>query len=267
MPLQNRFKHCFFKLVLVTGIAPCVLLAHLSQEGEQAFKIVKVALFLRNGRLNRRAPDPFLPFHRSGWLSTGCGRPLAAASQKAALRSSQLLIPRLRFFLLPRRLCGWIPVDPGGYRLDVDEFSALVEVCRTHRHRKAAHCSTCHARYHRAADLYRGDFLAGFLLPDSQAFDEWLVLKGEGLRRQFLEVFERMSDFHEARGEHENALRYVFRQLEIKPWREDAHRQAMTLFLSVSSAHQPSHSTRCAAVCCKKTWASSLSLRLWPSMS
>src|SRR5206468_12839890 len=87
----------------------------------------------------------------------------------------------------------------------------------------------CHTRSLRAAQLYRGDFLAGFLLEDSSAFDEWLVVKREALRRQALEVFERLASHHESRAEYRQALPYVYRQLEMEPWREEAHRQAMKL--------------------------------------
>ena len=122
-----------------------------------------------------------------------------------------------------------VQLDPDTYRLDVDEFTTLVEACRTHRHRKIEYCSTCHARFRRAAQLYRGDFLAGFILEDSQPFDEWLVLNREGLRRQALEVFVHLAAYHAARSERAQALRYVYRQLELEPWREEAHRLAMRL--------------------------------------
>ena len=121
-----------------------------------------------------------------------------------------------------------IQLDPGAsYTLDVVEFTDLVAACRTHRHRKPEHCASCHARLLKAAELYRGDFLEGFFLEDSQPFDEWLVLKREGLRRNVLEVFARLARHYEARSEHEQALHYAFRQLDLEPWREDVHRQVM----------------------------------------
>jgi len=122
-----------------------------------------------------------------------------------------------------------VQLDSDTYRLDVEEFSALVDACHSHRHRKIEYCSTCHARFRRAAPMYRGDFLAGFLLQDSQAFDEWLVLKRERLRRQALDVFQSMAMYHESRDEYDEARQYVYRQLEMEPWREEAHRLAMKL--------------------------------------
>ena len=95
--------------------------------------------------------------------------------------------------------------------------------------RSMARCSTCHTRLSQAADLYKGDFLEGFFLEDSQAFDEWLVLKREGLRRQAVEVFSRLATYYETRGEYAPALQHSYRLLELEPWREEAHRQTMRL--------------------------------------
>jgi DNA-binding SARP family transcriptional activator len=44
-----------------------------------------------------------------------------------------------------------------------------------------------------AVDLYRGDFLAGFYLPDSAAFEEWVLARREATRRQVLVALERLS--------------------------------------------------------------------------
>jgi predicted ATPase len=122
-----------------------------------------------------------------------------------------------------------VQLAPGSYYLDVDEFTALVAACQAHRHRKIAHCATCHARLRRAADLYRGDFLAGFLPEDAEPFDEWLILTRERLRRQALAVFAHLARYYEARPDPSLALPYAYRQIAIEPWREDAHRQVMRL--------------------------------------
>ncbi len=43
-----------------------------------------------------------------------------------------------------------------------------------------------------AIDLYRGDFLADFYLPDSAPFEEWVLARREALRRQVLDALERL---------------------------------------------------------------------------
>ena len=85
-------------------------------------------------------------------------------------------------------------------------------------------------RLQRAAELYKGNFLRGFHLADCQEFEEWLVLKREGLHREALDALVRLSAYHEARGEYEQALRYAHRQLELEPWREEAHSQVILFY-------------------------------------
>src|SRR5438094_761600 len=112
--------------------------------------------------------------------------------------TSRPLTPMLRVTALDAQL------DPDGdYWSDVGAFTDLLAASRAHRHRKAERCTACHAWLRQAAELYRGDFLAGFFLEDSQAFDEWLVLKREGLQRQALDAFIRLATYHERCAEYE----------------------------------------------------------------
>jgi DNA-binding SARP family transcriptional activator len=123
-----------------------------------------------------------------------------------------------------------VQLDPNAdYWLDLAEFTNLVAACRAHRHRKLGHCTTCHARLQQVAALYRGDFLRGSHLADCQEFEEWLVLKREALHREAIDTLGRLSTYHEARAEYGQALQYAYRQLELEPWREEVHRQAMRL--------------------------------------
>lgn len=80
-----------------------------------------------------------------------------------------------------------------------------------------------------AVDLYQGEFMEGFSLPDSIAFEDWQLLNREHYHRQVLETLYRLSDALEADGEIESALPYAWRQVEIEPSKENAHRQIMRL--------------------------------------
>ncbi|MES0361734.1 MAG: BTAD domain-containing putative transcriptional regulator, partial [Anaerolineales bacterium] len=80
-----------------------------------------------------------------------------------------------------------------------------------------------------AVDMYRGEFMEGFSLPDSPPFEEWQLLNREHYHRQVLDTLHRLSDAFEAQGEIESALPYAWRQVEIEPSRENAHRQIMRL--------------------------------------
>jgi predicted ATPase/DNA-binding SARP family transcriptional activator len=113
------------------------------------------------------------------------------------------------------------------FRLDVAEFTALLEDCRRHPHRRLQTCAACNQRLRQVADLYRGDLLHGFLLADCVAFDEWLLVKREWLRRQALEALYPLAENFTRRGDYTLAQRYALQQIAIEPWREAAHRQLM----------------------------------------
>lgn len=78
-----------------------------------------------------------------------------------------------------------------------------------------------------AASVYRGPFLADLSLRDSAEFEEWALLKRQQLSRQAMNVLYRLAEGYEALGEYARALAYAYRQLELEPWEEGAHRQVM----------------------------------------
>lgn len=78
-----------------------------------------------------------------------------------------------------------------------------------------------------ALALYGGEFLEGFSLGDSPAFEEWLLLKREHFRRQFLSALRRLAEIYQKQGDHERCLSYIRRIIELEPWSEEAHRQLM----------------------------------------
>jgi len=84
-----------------------------------------------------------------------------------------------------------------------------------------------------AVDLYQGDFLQGFSLPDSPAFDEWTLLRSENLRRKVLNACSRLAQTFEQREDFEQAFIYAYKLVDIEPWHEETHRQLMRL-LAVS---------------------------------
>src|SRR4051812_23722820 len=131
------------------------LLAYLAVEGRQAHRREALAGLLWPNYPESDALANFRQtLHR---LRQALGQTTNEAAQTTRYSPSPLLL------VTPQS----VQLAPGGYYLDVDEFTALVQACQAHRHRKLAHCATCHARLRRAADLYRGDFLAGFLPDDA----------------------------------------------------------------------------------------------------
>ncbi|MDY7078735.1 MAG: tetratricopeptide repeat protein [Chloroflexota bacterium] len=113
--------------------------------------------------------------------------------------------------------------------LDVAAFKALIETCRRHRHRRRETCLPCMRRMEHMVELYQGDFLEHFFLSDSDVFEEWALLKREWLRREMVEALPHLAHYYERRGEYERARQYAWRQVELEPWHEEAHRHLMRL--------------------------------------
>ena len=79
----------------------------------------------------------------------------------------------------------------------------------------------------KAIELYRGDFLAEFFLPDSETFEAWANAQRELYRRQVLEVMEQVTAVSIENGTYKKAIHLAQRQLEIDNLRESSHRQLM----------------------------------------
>jgi DNA-binding SARP family transcriptional activator/predicted ATPase len=84
-------------------------------------------------------------------------------------------------------------------------------------------------RLENAVDCYGGSYLQGFSLGDSPEFEEWALLTREQLQRLAVEALHRLASELEKAGEYERALPHAYRQVELDPWREKAHRQVMRL--------------------------------------
>lgn len=81
-----------------------------------------------------------------------------------------------------------------------------------------------------AAQLYRGELLAGFFVKDSPAFEEWLVTEQVRLREAALEALRTLIESYRRRGEHRFGVHYARRLVAIEPLSEGAHRELMRLF-------------------------------------
>jgi predicted ATPase/DNA-binding SARP family transcriptional activator len=82
-----------------------------------------------------------------------------------------------------------------------------------------------------AANLYRADFMAGFTLPDSPAFDEWQFFQREALRRLLAQVLAQVVCTYQAQEKFEQAIPYARRWLALDPLHEPVQRQLMHLYV------------------------------------
>ncbi len=136
---------------------------------------------------------------------------------------------------------------PENVWVDVRAFEALLRQVQNHSHPALERCSQCMIILEDAIALYRGDFLQAFTLPDSIAFSEWVIVHRERWHRLALTALYHLAEYHRRRGNLETAERYARQQLELEPWREEAHRQLMDILArrgEISAALAQYHTCR-----------------------
>jgi two-component SAPR family response regulator len=132
--------------------------------------------------------------------------------------------------------------------LDVAALRSLIAACQKHGHPDSVVCDLCLNNLTDAVDLYRGDFLAGFSIPDCPEFEEWQFFETEALRRDMASALSRLVLYHSAKRDFERAISYARRWLSLDPLQEDVHRQLMQLY---DWAGQRSAALRQYEVCTK----------------
>lgn len=80
-----------------------------------------------------------------------------------------------------------------------------------------------------AVDLYRGNFLDDFHLHDAPDFETWVVVERERFQQMALASLAHLAACAQAQHEFNQAIAFTRRILSFEPWREEAHRQLMTL--------------------------------------
>lgn len=76
----------------------------------------------------------------------------------------------------------------------------------------------------KVVDLYEGEFLAGFNLPNALEYDEWQRIVQEKLHAQMMQALRILQQRYADQGSWAELARMARRQLEIVPWLESAHR-------------------------------------------
>lgn len=146
----------------------------------------------------------------------------ALTTLRAAIRDESARPP---FLLITRET---IQLNPSAdIDSDAAEFTALVEANASHAHKSLAACPACIDRLTRAAGLYKGDLLKNLTIPDSMAFEEWLLLARERMRLQMIDGLGRLVAASEHKADNEAAIQFSRRRLVLDPWNEDAYRALM----------------------------------------
>lgn len=113
--------------------------------------------------------------------------------------------------------------DPRGeHWLDVEAFEEALRL-------GTARDATDPHRLATAAQLYRGELLAGFFVRGCPQFEDWLTAEQERLRESAGVALRTLIDSYRRRGEVRFGLHYARRLVAIDPLSEEAHRELMRL--------------------------------------
>ncbi|RPI77722.1 MAG: hypothetical protein EHM45_08100 [Desulfobacteraceae bacterium] len=126
-------------------------------------------------------------------------------------------------------------------RVDVRQFQELIAGHEEHRHSEQDLCADCLVSLTRAVELYKGDFMAGFVIPDNDFFENWKRGQTEELRQSLIQVLRKLVLYHHSRKEFETGLAYARRWLKEDPLDEKAHFHLMRLY---ADSGQPSAALR-----------------------
>ncbi|MBN1177849.1 MAG: AAA family ATPase [Anaerolineae bacterium] len=100
-----------------------------------------------------------------------------------------------------------------------------------------------------ALEWYRGEFLSTPLRVDSQAFEEWQLLKQTQYHILAVDTLDCLAQYHELHGGFAQVVDYARRQIALEPLREQAHRQLMrALALDGRGPEALAHYAACQAL-------------------
>ncbi|MCP4539355.1 MAG: tetratricopeptide repeat protein [Chloroflexi bacterium] len=113
--------------------------------------------------------------------------------------------------------------------LDVTAFVTHIAASEMHSHPRIETCEPCIQQLEQAVRIYRNNFLEGFFVGDSVPFEDWGLLLRERFHRLTIDALYHLARYYERRRDYDRARRYARRQVELEPWREEAHQQLMRL--------------------------------------
>jgi predicted ATPase/DNA-binding SARP family transcriptional activator len=122
------------------------------------------------------------------------------------------------------------PGRPPSFWLDVEAFRQNLSGCTAHGHGEEEICPDCLPPLTAAVELYGGEFMAGFTLPDSSGFDEWQFFERESLRAELAGALQSLMRCYTARQDWAPAIHFARRWLALDPLHEAAHRALMKLY-------------------------------------
>jgi DNA-binding SARP family transcriptional activator/predicted ATPase len=177
-----------------------------------------------------------LEANRSHRRETLVGLPWPNRTEQAARHNLRQALYNLRltlddftakppYFLINRDTIRFNPESD--YSLDVDQFNEHYCAWENGRGRESVEPTHLFPQLEAMLQLYRGEFLAQFYPKDSEEYEDWILMQRESLHQRVLIALATLANEYEHRGEYQVARHYAERQIELDPWREEAHVQIM----------------------------------------
>ncbi len=107
--------------------------------------------------------------------------------------------------------------------LDINEFNEHIERAQEDDPHRKEHLQ-------QAVDLYQGEFLAGFYLPDTPVFSQWVFGLREHLGQKALQSMAALAQVYSDERAFPPAVELFQRMLGIDPWCENTHRNLMLAY-------------------------------------
>ncbi|WP_425148614.1 BTAD domain-containing putative transcriptional regulator [Deinococcus sp.] len=158
------------------------------------------------------------------WPSSGAGG--SGAGGRASLRNALAdLNTQCRAFGLPRFSADREWLSGQGPTLEIDLY-VLIQASRSGaRETPLADPATQLRKLEAAADLWRGDLLAGFSLPDAPDFEAWMLAQRRLAQEHYDALLTRLVRLYAAAGQPEAAIGAARQRVRLEPLNEAAHRQ------------------------------------------
>jgi diguanylate cyclase (GGDEF)-like protein len=121
----------------------------------------------------------------------------------------------------------------GSFTLDVVAFKEEIIAVQAHPHASIESCPVCVRHLEKAVDIYRGEFMEGIYLDDSQRGQEWITYEREQLYTQVLTAVQNLIAYYTLQGDHEQALKFAQQLVSLAPYEESAHRTLMQMFSNI----------------------------------
>ncbi len=114
--------------------------------------------------------------------------------------------------------------------IDAIQFRQLRASSEQREQTLSSNREDCLAPLADAVNLYQGDFLAGFTLPDAPDFDDWQFFQADSLRQEMAAVLETLVQGYKDLADYETAVTYARRWVNFDPLHELAQRELMQLY-------------------------------------